>query len=210
MCDGGGSNFIFRHNGPQSLQAGSGSIVYCDKGVPQVIELIHPSVANVDQVLIDLLDNLNGLKYTNNLLIYRLKNLCFTSPIVRSRMTLVILANSAATRLKMVVASACTKLNPSFFSKAHILKSSELSKLKSDQIVLIKYACLKFVESCREVLNMLQQIDKVKVDKFAVRICPRRSTITVRSSKIPVNTASMLAKDWSIAASAAARSSALI
>jgi hypothetical protein len=63
MCDGG-SNFVFRDDGPESLQAGSGSVVHCDKGVPQVVELIHPSVADVNQVLIDLLDNLNGLKNT--------------------------------------------------------------------------------------------------------------------------------------------------
>lgn len=44
----------------------------------------------------------------------------------------------------------------------------------------------------------------------SVRICPRRLTMTARSSKIPVKTASMLVKDLSIEASAAARSSALI
>lgn len=46
--------------------------------------------------------------------------------------------------------------------------------------------------------------------KRSVRIFPKRSPMAVRSSKIPVKTASTLAMDWSILASAAAKSSALI
>jgi hypothetical protein len=57
---------VLGHDGPESLQADSGSVVHCNEGIPQFVKLIGPSVADVDQVLIDLLDDLNGLKYTTD------------------------------------------------------------------------------------------------------------------------------------------------
>lgn len=58
----GDANLFHGHNSPESLKGGCGSVVHCNKGVPQVGGLIDPCVANVVQVLSDLLDNLNGLK----------------------------------------------------------------------------------------------------------------------------------------------------
>jgi len=60
MCDGG-IKFFPCHADPESLQAGSGSLVQCDVRVPQIVALFGPNFTNCDQVLIDAMDNLNGL-----------------------------------------------------------------------------------------------------------------------------------------------------